>query len=309
MSFPTAAPPTLADYQMSFAGLTLGPSTPYSLDGPQGLDLPGVISGDVQRSREHGEHRGFDAMAGREITLPIDVVTDGTSLQSALRSLASAFNPSVMSEQPLWVKLPNLPVLGANCRTRKRSWPLDTAWAAGLASVAVQVHASDPLLYGAAQSASIGLGTPGGGWTFPISFPWAMGGGTAVQVASCPNGGNFETRPVLTITGPVTSPMIYSASGWAIQIVNPSQGSGYTVAAGDTLVIDLGPARSVTYYVGGSGVGASRKGWVVGGSIWPSTQLGIPGLAPGANSVAFTSQDASAVTGTLSVSWAPAYLI
>ena len=309
MSFPTATPPSLSDYQISFNGLTLGPSTPYQLDGPQGLDLPAILSGDNNREREHGEFKGFDAMAGRDVTLPIDVTTDGTSLQSALTALAKAFAPQVMTELPMWAKLPNLPVLGFNCRPRKRTSPIDVAWAAGLASVAVQVHATDPLLYGAAQSASVGLGTPGSGWTAPVTFPWTMGGGTAVQVASCPNSGNFESRPILTITGPCTSPTIYSAAGWAIQLINPNQGGGLTVAAGDTLVIDLGPARSVTYYVGGTGVGASRKNWVVGGSIWPSTQLGIPGIAPGANSIAFFSQDASAVTGTLSVSWAPAYLI
>ena len=309
MSFPTAAPPSLADYQMSFGGLTLGPSTPYQLDSPQGLDLPAITSGDVPRPREHGEHKGFDAMIGRDITLPIDVTTDGTSLQSALKTLATAFNPMVMAEQALWMKLPNLPVLGTNCRPRKRAWPLDLAWAAGLASVAVQVHASDPILYGAPQSASVGLGTPGSGWTAPITFPWTMGGGTAVQSASCANAGNFDSRPILTINGPCTSPTVYSTAGWSLQLINPNQGAGLTVAAGDTLVIDLGPARSVTYYVGGSGAGASRKNWVVGGSIWPSTQLGIPGLAPGTNSVAFTSQDASTVAGALSVSWASAYLI
>ena len=308
MAFPTTSAPTLSNYQYSYNGLTMGLNTPYQFAQIDGLDLPGIRTGDVTRPREHGEFIGIDLYGGRDITFTGDVTSDGTSLQSALTTLGTATPVGLNVETPLWLQLPNLPTLGAMVRVRKRALPVDISWAGGLASAAIQWHATDPRLYAQAQSSSIGLGTPLGGMTFPASFPLSFGGGTVAGVLNLTNSGNVETRPVLTIAGPVTTPTIKNTTtGWSLTFTNSGSG-GYTVNAGDTLVIDL-DTHSVQYFVGGTGTGANRRSWVVGGSVWPSTISGISAMAPGNNSFSFTSQDASAVAGTMNVQWASAYVI
>jgi hypothetical protein len=118
------------------------------------------------------------------------------------------------------------------------------------------------------------------------------------------NAGNTETRPVLVINGPVTNPSVSNASitgGPTLQFSNPNQ-TGYTVAAGDQLVIDT-DTHSILYYVGGVSSGsapASRGSWLVPGSTWWD-------LPPGANLIQFLSQDSAAVAGTVQIQWASAY--
>jgi hypothetical protein len=143
-----------------------------------------------------------------------------------------------------------------------------------------------------------------------VTFNASFGGGTVAGIASCTNSGNIDTRPTFTITGPCTNPTIYNAtSGYKITLSNPSQTS-YTVLAGDQVVIDT-DLHSVNYYSGGISAGnpAARRFWIQAGSTWPSVVSGVNALGPGTNTIQFTSQDASAVAGTLTVNWASAYML
>lgn len=310
MAFPTTSAPTLANWGLQFNGLSLGPTTPYGMYKMEGLDFPKILSGDLARPRDHGELIGLDLLAGRDVTLTGDFVTDSTSEEHSQLALATAFFPAFdgTQELPLWFQLPNLPVLAVMCRTRKRQIPIDVAWSMGLAQNVVGLHASDPRLYGAPQTATVGLGTPLGGMTFPATFPLTFGGGTVAGTISASNGGNIEMRPTFTITGPVTNPVVTNATtGWQLSFTNPTQ-SSFTVLAGDTLVVDT-DLHTVQYFSGGVGAGAARRSWVIAGSTWPNVPNGVGGLAPGVNTVQFTSGDASAVAGTLTLNWASAYLL
>jgi hypothetical protein len=308
--FPTTAAPSLSNWQVQFNGLTMGAGTPYGLVKIDGLDLPKIRGGDLARPRDHGELAGLDLLGGRDVTITGDFVADGTSLQHAGQALGTAFAPAPRgtTEVPLWFQEPGLPVLALMCRARKRSVPRDLSYSMGLAMSAVSVHATDPRLYGAPQTATVGLGTPLGGMTFPAAFPLSFGGGTVAGVITANNGGNFEMRPLLTIAGPCTNPVVVNATaGWQLALSNPTQ-TGYTVLAGDTLVIDT-DLHTVQYFVGGTGTGAARRAWVVPGSTWPSAVSGVGGLVPGNNTLQFTSGDSSAVAGTLTAQWASGYLI
>jgi Phage tail protein len=310
MSFPTTSAPSLSNYQLSFNGLTMGPGTAYGITDIQGLDLPAISSNDAQRPRDHGQFLGYNFYQGRDITVSGDINSDSTSLQHAIQAFATATVDQIATELPLWVQLPNLPALASMVRPIKRSVPIDINWVGGLAQMSVLFHASDPRLYAAPQSTTVGLGTPVGGIGFNVTFNASFGGGTTAGIATCVNAGNIDTRPTFTITGPCTNPTIYNAtSGYSITLSNPSQ-TGYTVLAGDQVVIDT-DLHSVNYYSGGISAGqpAARRFWIKAGSTWPNVVNGVNALGPGTNTIQFTSQDASAVAGTLTVNWASAYML
>ena len=310
MAFPTTAAPSLSNYQISYNGLTMGPGTAYGIQQLSGLDLPTLSSGDAQRPRDHGQFLGYNFYQGRDITITGDINADSTSFTHAIQTLATATVDQIANEYPLWFQFPNLPVLGSMVRPIKRAIPVDVNWVGGLASMSMLFHASDPRLYATSQSASAGLGTPVGGLPFNVTFNASFGGGTVAGIATCVNSGNIDTRPTFTITGPCTNPTIYSAtSGYSITLTNPSQ-TGYTVLAGDQVVIDT-DLHSVNYYSGGIAAGnpAPRRFWIKAGSTWPNVVNGVNALGPGTNIIQFTSQDSSAVTGTLSVNWCSAYML
>jgi hypothetical protein len=180
--------------------------------------------------------------------------------------------------------------------------PIDLAYSQGFAKYVLQVHATDPRLYGSAQEAG------------PLTVVPFTGSSLSVT-----NSGNFETRPLLILHGPLTVPVVSdTTAGWQITLQNPSgstyQGYGNTtpgaspdILSGDIVTIDL-DTHAIVYYVDGVGTGYPIKSWLVSGSFWPATALGGVGLSPGSNTIEFNS-DNHEDTGSLTVEWANAYLI
>lgn len=79
---------------------------------------------------------------------------------------------------------------------------------------------------------SSALTSTGGGLTFPMTFP-ILFTGSGAGTLTCPNGGNSESYPVLTITGPITNPSITKAgTGERIKLAT-------TIASGETIEVDL----------------------------------------------------------------------
>jgi hypothetical protein len=310
MAFPPygVTVPSLSNWQGSFGGLLIGEDTPYGIYKVEGwADTPVIKSGDMDRSRDQGELGGLDFMGGRDIIITGDAVSDGTSLQHALEAVGGLMGAQP-AEQPLWLQLPNLPLLASMVRPRKNPTPIDIAYGSGLASKILGFHGGDPRLYAAPESAVATVPTPIAGVHFNISFPLAFGGGSSVSTLTLTNAGNWETRPVLVLTGPMTNPTIENATtGWSLSFVNPTE-TGYTLNAGDTLTIDT-DLRTVVYVADGTSVGSPRVSWLVPGSIWPNPIAGIAGLAPGSNTIQFTTEDSGAVAGTLDVQFASAYLL
>lgn len=309
---PSLTPPTLANWQFSYQGFTLGASQPAGQLKITGLgDLADIRSNDPPFSRDHGEFVGLDLYSGRDIEFDVWAKTDGTSLQDTLLNFAGATalgspNLNGNTEQPMWFQLPNYPLLCTMCRPRKRSTPWDATYAAAQVALPVaQFHATDPRLYAVGQQVTVGLPSPTAGMRFPATFPISFGSSSPNGV-TVTNNGNVEMRPILVITGPCTNPTVQNTSIAGtpyITLSNPSQ-SSYTVLAGDQLVVDLG-AKTVLYYNGGVASGsvpASRTGWLQAGfTFWD--------LPPGNNVVQFLSQDSAQTGATLTVQWASAYML
>lgn len=310
MSFPLTAAPSLSNWELQYNGLQIGNGTPYAVTNIEGLDNPTVRNADIVRPRDHGQFVGLDLLGGRDITITGDFTTDGVSLQSAGKALGAAFVSGAVTELPFWFQFPNLPILCSVARCRKRTTPIDFGYSvATLAKMTILLHATDPRLYGAPQTASVGLPTPVGGMTFPATFPLSFGGGSNFSVLPVVNAGNVEMRPLLVLTGPMTNPTIVNTTaGWSLSFTNPAQTS-FTLNAGDTLTIDTDTGHAVTYLASGTTVSSPRRNWVIAGSTWPDPSKNVGGLVPGSNTIEFGSQDSGAVAGTLTVKWASAYQI
>jgi hypothetical protein len=307
VAFPTPAvvPPTLSAWQFQYAGLTFGHGQPIKIAQVTGIgDLAVIRTGDLSRSRDHGELIGLDLYGGRDISIDLEAEDAGSGVQATLLTLAAATVVGATTEQPLWFQVTGYPLLCVMCRPRKRTAPWDVGYQIGkVGVVSTQFHATDPRLYAATLTATVGLASPTTGATFPVTFPMTFGT-VAPSGVTVTNAGNTETRPVLVITGPVTNPSVANSTitgAPTLQFSNPNQ-VGYTVNSGDQLVIDT-DTHSILYYVGGVSSGsapASRGGWLVSGSTWWD-------LPPGASLIQFLSQDSASVAGTVQIIWASAY--
>lgn len=308
MAFPSPSltPPTLTNWQFSYGGLTFGHATSIKIKDVSGLgDLPTIRNGDVDRPRDQGQLIGLDLYTGRDFSIDLEAETSVGGIQATLATLSAVTLVGLTTETPMWFQVGTYPLLCTLCRPRKRTIPWDIGYEIGaLGVVSTQFHSTDPRIYSAGKSATVGLPVPTAGLKFPVTFP-ATFGSIAPSGVTVTNNGNTEMRPILVITGPVTNPSVQNATipgNPTLSFSNPNQTS-YTVLAGDQMVVDL-DAHTVEYYSGGISAGspASRGSWVVNGSTWWD-------LLPGNNLVQFLSQDSASVAGTCQVQWADAYIL
>lgn len=299
MAFPSssASVPSLSQWQVSYQGVTLGAGTNYGIKEIDGFDLNAWRSGDTPRARDHGELPGLDLVPGRTVTVTFDILP--TSFVTSWVGLANGTVPQ-SSEQPFWLNLPGWGQLAMMAKPRKRSMPLTKEVSLGpLAKTIVEWHGTDPRLYTSPTlTASCGLSGNPAGFSFPFSFPFSFGGASTINTISWTNAGNMDIRPILTVTGPCTSP--------SVQLTAPaSLGGPYlnfpglVMNAGDQLVIDT-DLRTVTYFTAGSTIGADRRNYLGAGFTWWSLQPAVAGV-PTLNTILFTSADSGPVAGTLTV--------
>jgi hypothetical protein len=303
---PSVVTPTLAPWQWSWLGYTFGADPDaFHLSKIEGLDIQSVRTGDSGRSRDAGRWMGLDLLDGRDITLTGDVLIRTLAQWQAL---AQVLVPGGVVESPLYVNLPQWGTFAMMARVRKHTMPLDIQAAFGmLAGLVVQFSCSDPRLYLAPiMTQSVGLPAPALGMGFPLSFPFTYAAPTTPNVLTATNTGNMDVRPLVTITGPCTSPTIYN---------DAAPGDPYLTFAmplynGDRLVVDF-DARSATYYTAGTSQGSSVMATLTPGSSWFAIlpAYGDVTVPNGINYLRFTSQDSAQVAGTMVVQWAPAWLL
>lgn len=197
-----------------------------------GFDMPEVReSADNLVQMDGGIHGDFFfgrrpfTMSGR--VLPIASATDRnakvTALQRAVTALRAdaivKFTPSGGQEQFLAARVQQPLRISGN-------------W---IKEFQIAMVAADPRRYSmvlesstVAASATAGVG----GFAFDMAFDIDFGVASPTGQLLVENNGNMDTWPVLTITGPGTNPSIFNAS------TNQTITFGYTLAAGETLVVD-----------------------------------------------------------------------
>lgn len=275
------------DWEIEFAGLSLGAETAFGLTGVTGLlDMPAVRSSDLELLRRHGAYAGDDFLAARTIQLDFSIYADSVEeMQSRMDEFLQAFVVGV--EAPLVFQLPG--VAGGVparvwARTKRRSVMMDLEYKYGVAKASVQMVATDPRIYtDQQQSDNTGLLVVSGGATFPLTFPLSFGTVGSGGSMLLNNTGTFAAPVLFKIDGPVTDPVITNdTTGDVISFTG-------TIASGSYYLVDTA-ARSVL--LNGT---ASRYNTLDASAVWFD-------LAPGINSISFdaASYEADAL---LSATW------
>lgn len=308
---PSILTPSLLGDQISFGspaapagGLIMGypPNTPYGLTGNlEGIDKPDVRSGNQDRAQTRGAFIGTNQLKTRTITATMDVGGDPAvfgDLATTLGNLSAAVSTEGDTEYPLWIQVPNFPLVCCMARVLKHNakWNV-TADLGNLAQgVSVQWEATDSYLYSApTQNPTVGLSSASGGLAFPLLFPLSFGSGTSPTQITAVNDGDVACWPMLVIAGPCLNPIVQNQSVAGA----PTIALSAQLFSGDLLYVDC-DTHAITYYPSGSDVGVPQGGWLNPGS----TFFGLP---PGTNVVSFASQDSSPVAGTLTMWYASAY--
>lgn len=266
------------DLQFEFSGVQFGGCcTGLDLDflSGSGFDMPELRTSDVVRPRDHGMLAGADYFGGRTITIEVIVAAASkATLETKLLAL-SRMPMGGQTESQLVFQLPGQGKRYVNARLRRRGYPVEFGYANGRAvMIALQFFATDPRIYDLTGSTfSINLPVASGGLGWAVSWPVAWSTSTSGTVTYT-NSGNFESRPVVTFTGPLTSPSIQNVTTGLTWACN------FDLQTGDTLVVDF-MARTVL--LNGT---ASRYSYVLPTSSWWV-------LVPGANQLRITASSGS----------------
>lgn len=300
---PALSAPSLVAGQLYFQGLTMGapPSTAFGITKLEGLDKPDVRSGNSDRPRTRGAFIGSNLLKTRTPTATMDIgppYTGYANLAAALGGLRAAVSTEGAVEYPLWVKVKNFNLLVAQARVIKTNLPWDiTADMGLLKGGSIQWEATDPYLYSTpTRQTTVGLATPGTGFSFPLTFNLSFGGALSPNQMSVSNAGNVTCWPTFVINGPCVNPAVQNTSLSG----EPFLRLDMTVNSGDVVVVDCDQG-TVLYTASGQTVGVPYQQVIAPGS----TFFGIP--AGSTSVISFNSQDIHATAGTLTVWSADAY--
>lgn len=303
---PSLPVPTLEPFEISYGGLPFagvgGSTSRYNL-GADGFaagsfSIPKYITGDVQRAIDQGEFGGIDLSGGRDISASIVVKgTSPTDFDTALQTLAGVLPPQGEIELPLYVQRPS-GIYACMAKPRGCDYPYGTSEVFALATVATCAwHATDPRWY--LMPAFNQLATvpgPIGGIDFDITFDADFPEGHYGQLLDVQNNGRYESRPLLIISGPCVNPAVSNLSLPG----SPTIGLNLTLNAGDRIVIDT-DFQTVQLTAAGTTESVSRKNDLTSTTTWWN-------LPPGLNTIRFTTGDAEATSGSLTVQSASAFL-
>lgn len=286
------AVPTLAAFQFWFGGLLMGDGTPYDVVQIDGIDtMPDVPQPDVKIDRDWGDYMGAYYSKGREITITLAVHdTTDAAFRADLDNLGAATIPNPLTESPFAWLLPGMVQIGrqANCRSHHRAVPTNLDYVFHKAKVECSFYATDPRIYDVnTQTATTGLPTGTGGTSWPITWPLSWGTAAPGGTVTCTNAGTMETRPLLTITGPIDNPTVQNTT------TGGSMSFGITLGNTDVLTIDM---NNKLVQLNGGG---NLRGTVSAGTWWD--------LIPGANVVQF-SANTTHVGSQLTVAFQSAWL-
>lgn len=284
-----------ADWQAEWSGLLFdgaqGVTSPFRTSSIEGLaDLAGLNTSDRPRLRRHGIIPGDDFVAEREITWGLRIESSTTESTLAACDLLRAATAPGAPESPLVFRIPGIGG-GAKCqvmaRCRKRSIPTGMAYRVGIVEAALAFIATDPRIYGPAQSQTTTLPSGGGGLDVPADVPFVIG--TAVTGGSimATNSGTFDSPFTARIDGPCVNPRLIDLTHDRFIQFNTS------LDVGEWLDINS-DQRTVLF--GGT---ASRYSTIGPGSAWFD-------LPPGTSEITFRAATNTAATMTLS--WRSAWV-
>ncbi|MGW0578081.1 phage distal tail protein [Streptomyces sp. NPDC002920] len=226
------------DGQMQWAGLLLGPGTPYEIDrgGLSGWeDLPEYDSSDADHPTAHGAWPGARYAKPRRIGGTVWTVPPQGDTVSSLTVTRALRQALLLDDQERWLAVRlHGETLAVRARVSQRVLAADRTYTTqGVSRASVQWYATDPRRYSVTERTAVtGAPQPESGLTWPLAWPLYWGQATSTGDVNADNDGSAPTHPVLTFNGPCANPTVTdrtSALRLRYQI---------GLAAGDELVVD-----------------------------------------------------------------------
>ncbi|CAM5418650.1 hypothetical protein GCM10010222_08680 [Streptomyces tanashiensis] len=223
------------DGQMQWAGLLIGPGTPFAVDksGLQGWeDLPEYDSSDADRPTSHGAWPGARYAKPRKVGGTIVLMPEYKGAAGAIRMLRQAL-ALLDEERWLTVRLHG-ELLAVRARIAQRVVPADQGFATqGSSRMSVQWLASDPRRYAVdEQVATTTPPQPESGLTWPLTWPLSWGKATSTGDVSVENTGSAACHPVIVFRGPCSMPAVTE------RVTRRRLRYAIDLAAGDELTVD-----------------------------------------------------------------------
>ncbi|MFJ9808264.1 phage distal tail protein [Streptomyces sp. NPDC101158] len=223
------------DGQIQWAGLLIGPGTPFNID-KSGLtgweDLPEYDASDAERPTSHGAWPGSRYAKPRKIGGTIVLMPEFNGVPEAVRALRQSL-ALLDEERWLTVRLHG-ELLAVRARISQRVVPADQGFATqGSSKMSIQWLASDPRRYGVnEQIATTSPPQPESGLTWPLTWPLNWGQAKSTGDAVAENTGSAPTHPVIVFRGPCSMPTVTE------RVSRRRLRYAIDLAAGDELVVD-----------------------------------------------------------------------
>lgn len=246
------------------------------LDGWDGPDVQGA--GVIARSGDHGAWASPQYYAARTMTLTITASAPTQALRDQARAtLQQAVPISDLAQLRYDEPIPKYAWVRRSGKVTEAYPTLtDVTFTVGLV-------APDPRKYASTQrSLAIGLSPAdiGGGMIVPFSVPFTLATAPPPSTAVATNAGNFETAPVVVITGPVSGPTLTNlTTGLTVSW------STVTLSAGDVMAVDFLNRQA---FINPSTLSTSPGIPSAGGTYWPADVTSAWWqIAPGDNQVQY----------------------
>lgn len=261
--------------------------TAWVLQTLEGWDSPEIRAEFTDREADHGAWASPVYLGSRPVTLAGTIVAASRGLlESAMERLraAASLTDTVLT---VWETM-------SKQATVRRSGKLLVQYVTDtVATYSVMVTAQDPRRYSSStQSGTTGLPATTGGLSFPAAFPITFSATVVSGQINAVNAGSADTRPVLTITGPVVAPVIAALypDGSVRQLIY-----SLDLVTGDVLTIDT---DAHTVVLNGN---TSRRRFMTVAGGWPTI--------PAASSVNYQFQSSAYnATAMLSAAWRSAWM-
>lgn len=301
------------DYQYEFRGVKIGSGTPYVTTKLTGiLDQPPIVQYHSKAVSKHGVFYGYEVFDARTIDIDVsahsegdewftgnrwapEYMSPGAACERLVDMFADAFSiPGVFAnaltvpltssqiDDPLVIKRPGKDARQIFCHVTKRALPTDGDIATGLAAIALEMYAGDPIVYSLVQHSA----------TFTIPS-----GSTTTGDINLHNNGNFPSpRVTATFTGPggtSDDSLWIIANNSAPGASTPTIRLNAFIGGTDVVALDLS-AKTIT--LNGSNSYSMRRpdsGW------WA--------LQPGDNQIVFSRSTTDDVESNITFTWYDAW--
>ncbi|MGW0698739.1 phage distal tail protein [Streptomyces sp. NPDC002867] len=223
------------DGQIQWAGLLIGPGTPFAVDrsGLTGWeDLPDYDASDADRPTSHGAWPGSRYAKPRKVGGTIVLMPEYSATAEAVRALRQAL-ALLDEERWLAVRLHG-EILAVRARIAQRVVPTDRGFATqGTSKMSIQWLAADPRRYVVnEQVATTTAPQPESGLTWPLTWPLDWGQATSTGDAVAENTGSAPAHPVIVFRGPCSMPTVTQ------RVSRRRLRYAIDLAAGDELTVD-----------------------------------------------------------------------